>query len=460
MQQSLGLTNRLYLKKAIIIFCVALLLRGLFLALVSPEPERLLHRDSDSYIKPAFAMLAGQGFSLGSEPPVTPYAVRTPVYPLFIAAMYTVTGENLLVPAGVQVVLSAIIVALTYFLGRQLLSDEEAYLSGWLVAFSLTSMVYALYLMTETLFTLLFLAMNLALLRYYRSGKTYWLVITGGLAGVSILCRPAALFYPFVVMLLLLLFDDRNWRKRAQAAVLSLLVTVAVVAPWVIRNYLLLGIPTVSTISSYNLLYYNAVSLEAEVRGLGETDVRTQMYERVNEVLEPQGIENNPDEAGAVQLYQTWARDIILTHPFLYAYIHLKSDLNSLLPSITEFFELLGVTQGGKGTLSVLNQHGVIAATQHYFGDKVWVIGLVLPLLALLGLTYLGAVIGVGLLIKRKDWFTLFLLLMPLLYFLLLPGAPSHPRFRVPVMPYLCLLAGIGLWQLWWLVRQKKKLNS
>jgi len=452
------LTTPLHLKRALIIFLVALFVRSLLFPSVLTDPQRMFRRDANSYVQPAIAMLAGGGFSQAVEPPFEPDGLRTPVYSLFIAAIYAVAGENPLAIGIVQILVSAAVAGLTYMWGKRLVADKAAYLGGWLVVFSLAAMVYALVLMTETFFTLLFLAMNWALLEYYTTRQARWLVIAGGLAGASILCRPVALFYPFVVAFLLLFFGQNSWRQRVQAAVLSLVVTFAVVMPWVVRNYWLLGIPTVSTISSFNLLFYNAVALEADVRGVGEAQVRDEMFERVDQALNELGVANEPNEAKAVELYQTWARDIILAHPFRYAYLHLKSDLNSLLPSITEFFELLGVTQGGKGTLSVLNQHGLIAATRHYFGDKVWVIGLVLPLLALLALTYFGAVIGIGVLVRQRDWFTLFLLLMPVVYFLLLPGAPSHPRFRVPVMPYLCLLAGIGLWHLWSLVQQYRAL--
>jgi hypothetical protein len=60
-------------------------------------------------------------------------------------------------------------------------------------------------------------------------------------------------------------------------------------------------------------------------------------------------------------------------------------------------------------------------------------------------MTYLGAVIGCLVLAGRKSVYALALLLLPLIYLLILPGAASNPRFRIPVMPYLCLLAGVGI---------------
>jgi hypothetical protein len=150
-----------------------------------------------------------------------------------------------------------------------------------------------------------------------------------------------------------------------------------------------------------------------------------------------------------VRLYSEWGRRIILDRPWQYLVVHLKSDLNSLLPNVTEFLELLGLTRGDRGTLSVLNQYGLWAAVRHYFGGQMWLPWLLLPLIALLGLTYLGALLGVLHLARSRAWWTLAVLGLPIVTFLLLPGAPSHPRFRVPVMPYMCLLAGVGATTAW-----------
>jgi len=47
--------------------------------------------------------------------------------------------------------------------------------------------------------------------------------------------------------------------------------------------------------------------------------------------------------------------------------------------------------------------------------------------------------------VRERKWFALAILLFPMVYLMLIPGAPSEPRFRVPAMPYFCLLAGLGM---------------
>ena len=90
-----------------------------------------------------------------------------------------------------------------------------------------------------------------------------------------------------------------------------------------------------------------------------------------------------------------------------------------------------------------------MAAISHYFADQVWLLGLFAPAIALLAITYLADLIGMGRLIKRRKWFTFCMLVLPLLYLMLIPGAPSNQRFRVPALPYITLLASYGLIITW-----------
>ena len=167
------------------------------------------------------------------------------------------------------------------------------------------------------------------------------------------------------------------------------------------------------------------------------------MHAQVEEVLIQKGWVD--DEFQSAQLYVNMGREIILSNPGRYIVLHLKNDANSLLPSVTFFLELLGITQGVKGTLSVLNQAGLLAAVDHYFEGQAWLLWAVLPLLTFLGLIYIGALLGITALLRQRRWYSLLVLLLPVVYFITLPGAASNPRFRLPIMPYICLLAGTGL---------------
>ncbi len=438
-------------KRLFILLVLAALIHAIMFLTVIQHPERAIRRDSGDYIQVARNYLAGHGFSSRIEPPYLPSAVRTPVYPLVIAFIYQLFGINNLALVLAQVGMSLLIVGLTYWLGLLVFLETEAWIGALLFALSSAPAVYAVFIMSETLFSLLLILALMSLALYRQRKQTAWLFVAGIFTGLTILCRPVATYFPVLAIGLVWFAQPDNWRKFTARAILFVVACALIVGPWVWRNMRQLGIPAISTISSSNLLFYNAVALKADLDGVGQAQALSAMQTQVSaELAKRGGLEN---EAIQTQLYNEWGWQIILAHPLRYAVIHLENDLNNLLPDVTDFLELIGVTQGARGTLGVLNQRGLLAAIDHYFGDRIWLISLVLPWIALLGIIYLTGMLGMYALARRKAWFGLALLLFPVLYFLLLPGAPSNPRFRVPVMPYLCLLGGIGCVHLarWWL---------
>ena len=315
------------------------------------------------------------------------------------------------------------------------------------MAISIESITLAFFLLTETLFTALFLGSILAYVLFRQSQKRIWILISGALMGLAILCRPIATYFPFLFLILVLFDQAKDVRERLIKIVFYALPCLVVIVPWMFWNYASIGIPTISTISDYNLLFYNAASLQADQLGLNEEQVRDDLNDQVGQALQEGHLSDTP--ANRDHIYRELARNIIAKDPLRYVYLHLKNDVNNLLPGVTDLTEILGVTVGGKGTLAVLNKDGLMAAIRHYFEDKIWLIGIFAPAIVLLILIYLTDLVGIGLLVKEKKWFALSTLLIPILYLLLIPGASSNQRFRVPAMPFICLLAARGTIFFW-----------
>jgi 4-amino-4-deoxy-L-arabinose transferase-like glycosyltransferase len=333
-----------------------------------------------------------------------------------------------------------------------LLTYKEAVTGGWLLVFSLGPLVYSLYILTETLFIFLVVVFLLCLSQYAHGFQTRWLVVCGIACGLAILCRPVGVFLPLIGLIFLVYSYRAHTRRMFLSLAMVGLSTSLIVLPWMIRNYLQFGIFTVSTVSAYNMYFYNAAALEADLKGISQDKARMNM----NAALESQ-LSDSPaaPTREKVQLMRMLSRDAIEAHPWRYAYIHLRNSMNSLLPNLTEMMELLGITQGDKGTLSVLNQDGLVAAIQNYFGRRTWLLWMFTPMILLLVLEYIGALVGGVYLVKHRDWGLLILLVLPVLFLLLIPGPASHPRFRVPAMPMITLLAGLGLTELTCILKSK-----
>jgi len=419
------------------IILIGLALRGVMFAVAVAHPERTLSPDSQSYLDPALKLISHGAYPADS-------AYRTPLYPMLIALVYALGGQNPLLIILAQVLLGTLVVLLTYHLGVRILPKPAALIGTLLISIDLGSITTVFYILTETLFTFLFIAAILAWVKAIQQEKTIWLVISSMLMGLSVLCRPIALFFPILLAAVLLLVKRRSWLGFLRQLVIYIGVFLIVLLPWVVRNDLTIGIPTVTTISNYNLLFYNAASLDANLRHISEIDDRTILQARLLQVLSDRGWADTP--ANRDRAEESLALQTIARHPGRYAMLHLRDDLNSLLPNVTDLTEVIGLTVGGKGTLSVLNQKGLGAAVRNYFGGNTWLIGVLSPLIALLGLTYLADLIGGVELTRLRAWFALAVLIFPTAYFLLIPGAASVPRFRVPVAPYISLLAGMGVY--------------
>ena len=65
---------------------------------------------------------------------------------------------------------------------------------------------------------------------------------------------------------------------------------------------------------------------------------------------------------------------------------------------------------------------------------------------SLLGLMYAATVIGVFHLVRERRWTTLVLLLIVIAYFFALSAGPeANSRFRIPIVPFFAVLAGVGI---------------
>ncbi len=417
------------------ILLLALLLRCSLIPIIWFYPQRAYTPDSASYLAFAQAILRGQGWTF-------PEFKRTPAYPLLLTLGLVLFGDHTVGLVMLQVVLATLSVLLTYLIARYFFDETTALAGALLLSINTESITHSIYLLTETFYTFLLLSSSFFLLMSIKARKALPVLLSGFLLGVAILTRPIALYYPVIVVVFILLFFAKNLKAGFLHGLIFVLACVTPIIPWVVRNQRLMGLATVSTISSYNLYFYNALSFDASRRDVSEAILIDEYKLRLEKALTLKELEDT--EANRARLASQLGKEIILSDPLRYALNHLKYDLNSLLPD-TDLLEILGFSVGQNGTLTVLKHQGLIPAIHHYFGAASWMLLLLLPHIILLGITYLGCGLAVYLLLRRRRYLALIWLAMPVLYGLLLPGAPANPRFRVPVMPFICILAAVGL---------------
>lgn len=162
-----------------------------------------------------------------------PTASKAPLFPFVLLVIYTVFGHSFLYAKLFGVVIDSINCVLVYRIARHLFGEKVAKLSSLAVVFYPPLIWFAINVQSEPLFTCLLSFSMFNLLCGLQSSRTRYYVISGVFFGLTSLCRPTTLLFPF--LLPLLISSDRASWKGITAL---LLIFMATLAPWMIRNYL------------------------------------------------------------------------------------------------------------------------------------------------------------------------------------------------------------------------------
>ncbi|HEV3136109.1 MAG TPA: hypothetical protein VG348_15570 [Acidimicrobiia bacterium] len=198
--------------------------------------------DASHYQAIASAFANGDGIS--APFPFTylhPTAFRPPLYPALLGTFYWVTGVHVGVGQLVNVALGATVVVLAAMLGAHIAGYRAGVAAGIAVGVYPPLLANDVVLLSEPLSLALLLAMILLLVR----NRPAW---AGAACGFLVLTRPSAQLLVVVVAVWLI------WRAGWRAAVRFGVVSVVVVAPWVVRNWVLVGTPTIVTSNGFNLV--------------------------------------------------------------------------------------------------------------------------------------------------------------------------------------------------------------
>jgi hypothetical protein len=199
---------------------------------------------SDALHYQLIASAVANGDGISARFPFTylhPTAFRPPLYPVLLGALYWVTGVHVGVGQLLNVALGATVVVLAAMLGAHIAGYRAGVAAGIAVAVYPPLLANDVVLLSEPLSFVLLLATLLLLVR----SRPAW---AGVACGLLLLTRPSAQL--LVVVLAAWLVWRAGWRSAARFGAVS----IVVVAPWVVRNWVLVGAPTLVTSNGFNLV--------------------------------------------------------------------------------------------------------------------------------------------------------------------------------------------------------------
>jgi 4-amino-4-deoxy-L-arabinose transferase-like glycosyltransferase len=437
-----------------LVICAALN-AALLTAIALNHPEYLRdYRTNPNPDAPHYVLLGRNVFlhgaySRSSEPPLVTDIFRTPGYPLLSGGLDLLGGAGLIY--AVQVLLHLGLCALTYALANRAFGPKAGLISALLVAIHPTLLVLNVQAMSEITFLFLLTAGVLVLTLGLPTSRTpcRFDLTAGLLLGLATLVRPAGLYLPVLLAAVLAVVAARSEGfRRAVRRSLTFVAGVAVcVAPWMARNYVVFGTPTLTTNDTIVLVYFTGAGAYQIHHGVDRETASTMIAQEFG-LHPPEDMWNYHATGDSPADMDRQARRAVI--PILTRY-PLDLCFSCSLGLVKSFFShdagtwaqilnLPGWTAPGTGGLLTLrgDAWGRLLGN-HPFLIVVFLTQLLLSA-ALVVLATAGAVRSV-----RLGNATGSVVLCLFGFFVLVcaaSGVDAYTRFSAPILPFACVLAG------------------
>jgi hypothetical protein len=397
--------------------------------------QAFLSPDSQEYISAARALLHGN-FSPGGVPEL----VRTPGYPLLLT-MAVVFNHFVIIAVLENIALGVITAYFIWHILEEIFPGSKV--ASWailLYCFEPSSLTYSAKVLSDQLFCTQILLFVFLFARFLRNFQYRCLLLAAIALGLATYTRPISEYLGVWLIPFLIIFPRSASLARRTAGTIIFVIAIALtLAPWVARNIIVAQYPGFSSVSDISLYFYSAAAVRAKLDYKAFSDIHAneeQLY-----------LRDHPEQRSWSQsqrfLFQrAEAKKIILHHLGMYFVIHFRGCVSVLFnPGGTESLNMLGLNPAAVSMPSRTEQ-GVLQAALSLIREYPLVGGI----LAILGLEllfyYALAVFGLASFAVEMRSFFVWIVL----YFVLISGAPGVvARYRLPIMPLVCISAGLGL---------------
>jgi 4-amino-4-deoxy-L-arabinose transferase-like glycosyltransferase len=236
-----------FLLKALLVGLVFRILAAVFLPLH-------IWSDCMEYDRLATNWLEMDGYYDGNYPT----AYWPPGYPFLLSRLYLVLGHLPKAGACVNILLNLGICFLTYKIAGLIWGEKVARVTMFLLVIFPGQILYTNPLLSENLFTFLFLLALLLLMNLREPDRSHWLaVLVGGIVlGLATLTRAVSLaFLPLLIPFWKM--QTGSYKMTLRNLAIGAVGLLIVVTPWILRNQQVVGKATIATNGGVNFYLGN-----------------------------------------------------------------------------------------------------------------------------------------------------------------------------------------------------------
>jgi hypothetical protein len=247
--RTLATRQRLRVKTKLIVSFVIFVISFSVKSLQAVDLEPTMHTAeqpgagmSSDFDARALAIVAGQGILMRdiSDPSDTSLLAHAPGYPIFLSAVYSVTGRSYFTVQLIQNAINSLSPVLLFLIAGNLISWRVGFASGILSGVSHHLSYYSNLVLSDSLCPLPILIAVYVLVRAgFRTRASLWIyALAGSMIGLSAWIRPNPMLMGIAFAILLVVLA--GWRRRVilNGIVLASASFLAI-APITIRNYVL-----------------------------------------------------------------------------------------------------------------------------------------------------------------------------------------------------------------------------
>lgn len=385
--------------------------------------------DSAEYDALVQSLLQGEGFAMHGQLET----LRTPGYPLFVAAIKTIGGSYFAV-TFVQIFITLLSALVIRRIGMRFASQRVGEIAATVFLINPVTLTLTLLIYSDILFLLLFTLGFYRALILEKEALLRQTLLVSILFALAIYVRPIGLLA--IPMFIAPIIASHLAPKLRWQAVGILLVGIALlITPWMARNYVRTGMFSFTSIQASSIGW-------ATARFLANTD-HTPLEAAYQTLTEKIGVpESGWRDIQLSQKITDVSKEIILARPFAYAKYHLTMALSFLFPSTIAFaLDIYSDSIGRSATFSLGAIHSLASGDLRAFYQGV----MQMWWKAVERLLWLGiCIIALYEAWRRRREPLAWTLAFVIAYFMALAGPAAGPRYSLQAFPFLFILFSSG----------------
>lgn len=380
----------------------------------------ILGSDSNEYWTLAQNLSNYHVYSL--NPGITSEIFRIPGYPFFVYIIVTIF-KSIFAVTLTQIILVLISAYLIYKIARNVLSENWSILCSVLFLFEPSIILHTLIILSDIPYLFLLVLSSYLILC---TDFEYRDFLTGLVLGLSVLFRSISLFLPILYISYYIFIGWGDYKKYLKSTFMLILGFVIIITPWMFRNERVFNTYTLSTLTSYNMAYYNIPMFLSWKNNLPEDGVRSELFKKYG--ISQEDLRYPKSNASSTMIVKEGISDNL----FLYAYFH-------LIKTKSFFF--------ASSIKNTMLSYNLLYSNDMDFNFNSIFEKIVISLERLLWLSSL-IILAIGVYFKESRKYLIMCTVM-VLYFAVLTGPVSYARYRLPVEPYLFIGTVYSLVKIW-----------